>query len=122
MGIRRVLAGRLNRPLVLFIACLLLSPACAKKEAAKKPKPPVPVSVATAVKKDVPVSLHAIGNVEAFSTVSVRSLVAGEVTGVAFREGQDVKKGDLLFTVDRRPLEADLKRAEAVLSKDTVEA
>ena len=122
MGIRRVLAGLGNRPLLLLIVCLAMPMACAKKEEAKKAKPPVPVSVATAVKKDVPVSLHAIGNVEAYSTVAIRSLVAGEVTGVAFREGQDVKKGDLLFTIDRRPLEAEMKRAEAVLSKDTVEA
>ncbi|HEY3346780.1 MAG TPA: efflux RND transporter periplasmic adaptor subunit [Nitrospirota bacterium] len=77
---------------------------------------------ASASRKDIPVQLRAIGNVEAFSTVSIKSLVPGEVTGVFFKEGQDVKKGALLFTIDPHPIEADLRRAEGVLAKDTVEA
>jgi multidrug efflux system membrane fusion protein len=108
--------------LVTLLSCLALSLACSKKDVAKKAKPPVPVLAVLAERKDVPIELRAIGNVEAYATVYIKSLVAGEITGVNFREGQDVKKGDLLFTIDRRPLEADLKRAESVLSKDMVES
>lgn len=78
----------------------------------------VPVVVDSVIQKSVPVQLRAIGNVEAFTTVSVKSLVGGEVVRVNFTEGQELKKGDLLFTIDPRPLEAALKQAEANLSKD----
>lgn len=115
-------AGRWSRLLALSLVCLSLFPACSKKEEAKKAKPPVPVLVASASQKDVPVIMRAIGNVEAYSTVSIKSLVPGEVTGVYFREGQDVKKGQLLFSIDPRPIRADLSRAEGLLSKDTVES
>lgn len=78
----------------------------------------VPVTVGTVVQKAVPVQLRAIGNVEAFSTVSVKAQVEGELTGVHFREGQEMKKGDLLFTIDPRFYEAKLKEAEANLARD----
>ncbi len=82
----------------------------------------VPVTVATAVRKDVPVQVHAIGNVEPYSTVEVKSMVAGELTRVAFKEGQDVGKGALLFTIDPRPFEAALSQAEGTLARDTAQA
>jgi multidrug efflux system membrane fusion protein len=69
----------------------------------------------------VPVQIHAIGNVEAYSTVSVKTQVAGELIGVYFKEGQEVKKGDLLFLIDPRPFEAALKQAEANLAKDVAQ-
>lgn len=78
----------------------------------------VPVVVGTVVRKTIPVQLRAIGNVQAYSTVSVKAQVGGELTGVHFKEGQDVRKGDLLFTIDRRPFEAALEQAEATLAKD----
>jgi multidrug efflux system membrane fusion protein len=78
----------------------------------------VPVVADSVTQKSVPVQLRAIGNVEAFSTVSVKSLVGGEVVSVNFVEGQEVRKGDLLFTIDPRPLEAAVKQAEANLAKD----
>jgi multidrug efflux system membrane fusion protein len=78
----------------------------------------VPVVLGSVTHKSVPVQLRAIGNVEAFSTVSIKSLVGGEVVRVNFVEGQEVKKGDLLFTIDPRPLEAAVKQAEANLAKD----
>ena len=115
-------APRWYRLLALSLVCLALSFGCAKKQEAKKAKPPVPVLVAKAVQKDVQTELKAIGNVEPSSSVSIKSLVAGEVMSVNFREGQDVTKGALLFTIEPSPLEADLKRAEGVLSKDMVEA
>jgi multidrug efflux system membrane fusion protein len=80
--------------------------------------PAVPVAVATVVEKTVPVDIRVIGNVEAFSTVSVKSQVEGIVERVHFREGQDVRQGDLLFTIDSRPFEAALHQAEANLARD----
>ena len=81
-------------------------------------RPPVPVTVVTAVQKVMPVQVEAVGTVEPFSTVSIRSQVTGAITKVHFQDGQDVKEGDLLFTIDTRPLEAALKQAEANLAKD----
>jgi len=78
----------------------------------------VPVAVATVVQKTVPVDIRVIGNVEAFSTVTVKSQVEGIVERVHFREGQDVRQGDLLFTIDSRPFETALHQAEANLERD----
>ncbi len=78
----------------------------------------VPVTVNTVVQKTVPVQLRAIGNVQAYSTVTIKSKVGGEVVRVHFKEGQDVKKGELLFTIDPRPYEAALKQSEANLERD----
>ncbi len=81
-------------------------------------EPLVPVKVAVATLKAVPVQLRAVGTVEAYATVSIKSRVDGELLRVHFREGQDVKKGDLLFTIDPRPYEATLKEAQARLERD----
>src|SRR5262245_39775564 len=78
----------------------------------------VPVTTAAVQQRNVPVEVAAIGNVEALETVSVRSQVTGVVTEVRFREGDFVKKGDHLFTIDRRPYEALLEQARANLSRD----
>ncbi len=81
----------------------------------------VPVVVAGVVQKDVPVELRVIGTVQPFSTVSIRAQVTGTLTRIYFEEGQDVKKGDTLFTIDSRPSEAALKQAEANLAKDSAQ-
>ena len=78
----------------------------------------VPVTVASVMQKNMPLQLEIVGSVDAYSTVSVRAQITGTVTQVHFKEGQDVKQGDLLFTIDTRPLEAALKQAEANLAKD----
>jgi multidrug efflux system membrane fusion protein len=95
---------------------LLLSGCSAKKQPAAAPR--VPVTVADVVQKTVPVQVRVIGNVEAYSTVGVKPQVTGEIIGVHFTEGQDVKKGQLLFTFDPRPFQADLLRAQANLAQD----
>jgi multidrug efflux system membrane fusion protein len=82
------------------------------------PRKAVPVTVGTAAQKDFPVQVRAIGTVEAFSTVTIKTLVAGEITKVAFREGQDVKRGDLLFEIDPVPFQVALQAAEATMAKD----
>ncbi len=79
---------------------------------------PVPVVTAVVGQKDVPVEIAAIGNVEAYATISVRSQVTGQLTEVRFRDGDFVKKGDHLFTIDPRPFQAQLEQAEANLKRD----
>jgi multidrug efflux system membrane fusion protein len=81
----------------------------------------VPVVVATAVQKTMPLQIRAVGNVEAYSTVSVKSQVTGVLTQAHFKEGQNLKKGQLLFTIDPRPYEAALKQAEANLARDNAQ-
>src|SRR5947207_7061879 len=76
-------------------------------KAANKPRVEVvPVEMAAATQIDVPVQIRGIGNIEALSTIAVRSQVEGTLQRVHFQPGQEVKKGDLLFTVDPRPSQA----------------
>jgi membrane fusion protein, multidrug efflux system len=84
----------------------------------RDPSAAVPVTVTTVTQKDVPVNIEVIGNVEAYSTISVKAQVAGQLTKVAFHEGEFVKKGDLLFTIDARPLEGAVNQAKANLLRD----
>lgn len=79
----------------------------------------VPVAVAPAERRDMPVYLTGLGSVTAFNTVNVKSRVDGQLVQVAFREGQEVKKGDLLAVIDPRPFEVQLSQAQANLYKDT---
>lgn len=83
---------------------------------------PVPVTVAEAKSQTVPVDLHEVGHVEASSTVSVRAQVTGELRDVAFTEGDHVKAGDRLFTIDPRPYKAALDKAQATLDRDRAQA
>lgn len=80
--------------------------------------PPVAVTTARAVQRDVPVELRATGTVVALNSVDVRPQIGSVVTGVHIREGQFVKAGELLFTLDARPDEANVARAQAQLQKD----
>src|SRR3954471_19774743 len=77
-----------------------------------------PVVTAKATERDVPVEIAAIGNVEAYASISVRSQITGQLQEVAFHEGDVVKQGDLLFTIDKRPFEAALAQADANLTRD----
>ena len=83
---------------------------------------PVPVVVAKVVQKDVPVNVEVIGNVEAYSTISVRAQVGGQLTKVFFNEGDSVKKDDPLFLIDPRPFQAQLSQAQAQLSQANANA
>ncbi|HET7617811.1 MAG TPA: efflux RND transporter periplasmic adaptor subunit [Vicinamibacterales bacterium] len=83
---------------------------------------PVPVLTAVVVAKPMPVVVPAVGTAEAHSSVQVRAQVTGQLSAIHFAEGQDVRKGQPLFTLDRRPFEAALKQAEAVLARDTAQA
>jgi multidrug efflux system membrane fusion protein len=83
---------------------------------------PVPVTVAPVVSKSMPIEIRVIGTVEPYSSVAVRSQTTGQLTAVNFKEGDDVKQGQVLFSMDRRPLEAALRQAEANLERDMAQA
>ena len=84
--------------------------------------PAVPVAVGAVVRKAMPLDTAVVGTVEAYSTVSVRAQITGELTEVKFRQGDDVTEGQELFVLDRRPLEGILQQAQATLERDTAEA
>jgi membrane fusion protein, multidrug efflux system len=107
---------------LLACAALILLISCTGTKAAPPSNPSVPVMAAEVEQKNVPLQVKAIGAVEAYSNVSIKTQITGELTGVFFKEGDDVKKGQLLFTLDKRPLEADLRRAEGTLAKDQAQA
>ena len=105
MTFRSVLLG-----LALIFAGLA---ACNKKPEANFERPPAPVTVARAVAQDVPVYIDAVGKTVAREVVSVQPQVSGRITQIHFTDGADVKIGDLLFTIDPRPYQAQLNQAEA---------
>jgi len=109
----------------LLVTLALVASACSKKAeskaepkgAAQQRQPAVPVAVASVEQKSMPIQIQAIGSVEAFTVVSVKAQVGGELIRVHFKEGQDVKKGDMLFTIDRRPFQAALAQAQATMAQ-----
>jgi multidrug efflux system membrane fusion protein len=117
---------RVAKPIVskragIFILFLIVLASCSSGKAKQAPRV-VPVVTETANQKDVPLQLKTIGNVEAYNAVTVKALVGGEIAGVFFREGQDVRKDALLFKIDPRPYEAALKQAQASLARDVAQA
>jgi len=85
--------------------------------AARRAAGDVPVTVAKVGRRNVPINIQVIGNVEAYSTIAVKAQVGGILTKVSFQEGDYVKNDDLLFTIDPRPLKAMLDQQEATLAK-----
>jgi multidrug efflux system membrane fusion protein len=78
--------------------------------------------VAPVVQKPMPIDIRIIGTAEPYSTVSVHAQITGELTSVNFKEGDEVRKGQVLFTLDRRPLDAALQQAQANLARDQAQA
>ncbi|MGD0906707.1 MAG: efflux RND transporter periplasmic adaptor subunit [Candidatus Acidiferrales bacterium] len=91
---------------------------CSKPQAAPPPHAAVPVVVGKVVQKTMPVQVTAVGNVEAISTISIRAQVPGELQEVRFNEGDFVRKGQVLVTIDPRPYQAALAQAQAALARD----
>jgi multidrug efflux system membrane fusion protein len=117
--------------IVLSISVLLAG--CASEDAAATSNaraggrgggtaPAVPVTVAQVVQKSMPIEINVIGAAEPYSSVSIRSQITGQMTAVNFTEGDDVKAGQVLFALDRRPLEAALEQAKANLDRDVAQA
>jgi multidrug efflux system membrane fusion protein len=103
--------------LSLCIAILICS-ACTPKKEKPKTKPPVPVKITQALQKDVPLQVKAIGTIEAYTSVAIKSQVNGQIARIHFTEGSDVAKGALLVSIDPQPFQAALHQVEAALAKD----
>jgi multidrug efflux system membrane fusion protein len=114
-------------PAALLLAGAAILAGCsgdpAERADAKNPpeREAVPVTVSPVVTKSVPVRILANGTVQAIATVTVMSQVDGQILRIHFTEGQDVKRGDPLFTLDQRPFEAALSQAEGNLARDTAQ-
>ena len=105
----------------LLLALLLALPACSDRAGGNTPPkapPPVPVAAGPVVQKVVPAQVIAVGNVQAYTSVGIKSRVAGQVLKVHFKEGDDVRRDDVLFTIDPAPFEAAVRQAEATVAKD----
>ena len=120
-----ILMKRYCNLLLITVAMASLT-ACGKKDqpqaANASARPAAPVVVAVAEQRDVPVQLSAIGNVESYQTVQIRSQVNGQIQSIFFKEGQDVHKGQLLFQLDKKPFQADLEKAQGMLQHDEAQA
>ncbi|MGH8714660.1 MAG: efflux RND transporter periplasmic adaptor subunit [Casimicrobiaceae bacterium] len=104
---------------LLAVAVVLLAQYNKESRAAVRKTPAaVPVTVATVVTKTVPVRLYAIGNVEPFTTVTIKARVDGQIDSVHFNEGDEVRQGQLLFEIDPRPFAAALQQVQANLLRD----
>ncbi len=116
----------LHRLLASAFAVTLLAgcPGNTDTSAQGKPQgmPPVPVNTAIVVRKDMPLDLRTFGNIEPIASVAIKAQVGGELIKVSFKEGDDVKKGDLLFTIQPKLYETQLAQAEANLARDRAQA
>lgn len=120
-------SGLRHRPIfaAVVFAGALLPTGCSdikNQTASAAARPPAPVVVATSEQRDVPIQVNAIGNVEAYQTVQIRSQVNGQIDDILFKEGQDVRKGQLLVRLDKRPFQADLDKAVGQQKRDEAQA
>jgi multidrug efflux system membrane fusion protein len=120
---------------LLFLGFVLVAPAsfmaCSGGEASNAAQPAggrggqqaaVPVTLAPVIQRAMPIEIRVIGSAEPYQTVAVHAQITGELKSVTFKEGDDVKQGQVLFSLDRRPLEAALQQAEANLERDVAQA
>jgi len=104
---------------IIAAACLFTLASCKQQQATQASGPPiVSVTVAKATQESVPTELRVVGSVEASAIVQVKSQIGGELVKVAFTEGQNVAKGDLLFQIDPRPYQEAVRQAEANVARD----
>lgn len=104
--------------ITLLIAGLFSLAGCVNKAQQNFERPPAPVTVAPAVSRDVSTYLDALGKIVARETVAIQPQVSGRITKIHFADGANVRRGQLLFTIDPRPFEANLKQAQANLLRD----
>lgn len=128
IGERAPLTRAIYRPffplIVLTIAVAIITTGCGNKgqASASAGRPPAPVVVASVEQRDIPLQITGIGNVEAYQTVQIRSQVNGQIEKIFFKEGDDVRQGQKLFELDKRPFEADLDRTVAQTHHDEAQA
>src|SRR5262245_18899069 len=104
---------------VLLVAVVAAAASgCVNKAQQNFARPPAPVTVTPAVSQDVANYLDALGKIVARETVSIKPQVAGSITQIHFTDGANIAKGQLLFTIDPRPFEANVKQAQANLSRE----
>ena len=115
---------RFGRPCAVLMPLLpaLLLLGCAGSKPAPAAPPPAPVTVSIAAEQSVPIELTAIGNVQAYRTVQVKSMVDGQIDQVRLKQGEYVKSGQVLFELDTRPFQAALDQAKGNLAKDNATA
>ena len=118
MGHNQGRSSRLRSRLYLTGLSACLFTGCVNKAQQNFERPPAPVSVTVAISQDVPTYLDAIGKTVAREVVSIQSQVSGRITQIHFADGANVRKGDMLFTIDPRPFEANLRQAQANVSRD----
>lgn len=107
--------------LPVFLILFLVLPACSPQKKKKgKSLPPALVVIAAARQQDVPIEIKTFGTMEASESVTIKPMLSGELTTVAFREGEDVKEGALLFEIDPRPYQAALNKAQASLARNQI--
>src|SRR2546423_2920963 len=118
MNFKQSLFYRVAILLAMSGLCAALS-ACVNKAQQNFTRPPAPVVVSTAVSQDVSNYMDALGKIVALQTVAIQPQISGRIETIHFTDGANLKKGQLLFTIDPRPFEANLKQAQANLAKDT---
>lgn len=102
---------------IVLVICALCA-GCANQAQQSFERPPAPVVVSTAVSQDVSNYMDALGRIVARETVAIQPQVSGRIEKIHFTDGANVRKGQLLFTIDPRPFDANLKQAQANLAKD----
>jgi multidrug efflux system membrane fusion protein len=121
-------AKRLRLSIWLFpLTAVLLVSGCTNKGQGQAGggtarRPPAPVVVGSVEQRDIPVQINAIGNVEAYQTVQIRSQVNGQIQKIFFKEGEDVRQGQPLFQLDKRPFQADMEKAIGQMKHDQAQA
>lgn len=109
--------------IVISLAVAFISSGCGDKgQAPSAGRPPAPVVVASVEQRDIPLQITGIGNVEAYQMVQIRSQVNGQIEKIFFKEGDDVRQGQKLFELDKRPFQADLEKAIAQTKHDEATA
>jgi len=115
---RKIFSGIFALALVAVLGFVAFQANRGSRADTQKGAPPVPVTAVPVVLKTVPVRLYAIGNVEPYTTVSLKARVDGQIVSVHFKEGDEVRQGAVLFEIDARPFAASLRQAQANLLKD----
>ena len=105
--------------LAIIVTTTALIAGCSNQAQHNFTRPPDPVIVSTAVSQDVSNYMDALGKIVARETVSIQPQVSGRIIKIHFTDGANVRTGQLLFTIDPRPFEANLKQAQANLARDT---